>query len=88
MDEAKRLLHIGKSTAARAFEELEEKGFITKTKPGHWYGRRATTWAVSDRQLGNQPPTYSWREWRRKNNSSVPRRDIFDADGTVSGPMD
>ena len=27
MDEAKRLLHIGKSTAARAFKELEEKGF-------------------------------------------------------------
>ena len=88
MDEAARLLHMSKATVWRAFVELEEKGFIAKTKPGHWYGRRATTWAVSDRPHGPQPPTNAWRDWRPKNNSSVPRRDIFDADGPVSGPID
>ena len=63
MDEATRILHIGKATASRAFAELEAKGFIAKTRPGHWYGRRATTWAVSDRPHGTQPPPNAWRDW-------------------------
>jgi DNA-binding MarR family transcriptional regulator len=41
MDEAKRLLGMGKSTVARAIEELIAKGFIKVRKPGQWYGRLA-----------------------------------------------
>ncbi len=74
MDEAKRLLHLGKATVSRAFIELEEKGFIRKTRSGHWYGRLATTWAVSDRPHGTHSPTNTWKIWQPKNNSSVPRR--------------
>ena len=49
LDEASRLLGMGKATAQRAFEELDRKGFIRMTQRGNWYGRQATTWAVSDR---------------------------------------
>jgi len=62
--EAARLLHMSKATAQRAFAELEEKGFIHMNRRGQWYGRRATTWAVSDRPNGTHPPTNAWRAWQ------------------------
>jgi predicted transcriptional regulator len=64
LDEAARLLHLGKATVARAFAELEAKGFIRMTARGRWYGRQATTYAVSDRPMKNSPPTNTWRVWR------------------------
>jgi hypothetical protein len=64
MDEAVRLLHLGKATVARALMELQEKGFIIKTKGGHWYGRMATKYAVTDRPLRRgEPPTNAWQSW-------------------------
>ena len=87
LDEAARLLHIGKATAARAFRELEDKGFIRMTKRGHWYGRRATTYAVTDRPLKDHPPTNNWRAWQpKKNGLSVPIWTVNVADGTASEP--
>ncbi len=64
MDEASRLLGIGKATVKRAFEELEAKGFIKMTKKGSWYGRMATNWAVTDRSLKGERPTNDWKNWR------------------------
>ena len=64
LDEAARLLKLGKHTVTRALNELQEKGFITMTKRGSWYGRKATEWAVSDRMIGKNPPTNNWRRWR------------------------
>ena len=64
LDEAARLLGIGKTTALRAFAELETKGFIKMTKRGQWYGRMATTWAVTDRPHQGNPPTCDWKNWR------------------------
>ena len=63
LDEAARLLSIGKGTAQRAFAELAEKGFIAMTKKGQWYGRRATTWRVSDKGWNGDLPTYAWKHW-------------------------
>ncbi len=54
-------------TAARAFAELEDKGFVRMTKRGRWYGRLATTWAVTDRPPRGHPPTKrAWRNWKPK----------------------
>ncbi|MCP4316419.1 MAG: MarR family transcriptional regulator [Hyphomicrobiales bacterium] len=64
-DAAKRLA-LGKATVARALAELEAKGFIVKVRPGQWYGRRATEWAVTDRALNGNPPTNAWRQWNPK----------------------
>ena len=63
LDEAARLLGIGKATAQRAFAELETKGFIKMTKRGQWYGRMATTWTVTDRSFQGHPPTRDWQKW-------------------------
>ncbi len=90
LDEAARLLGIGKSTAHRAFTELELKGFLRLTKRGRWYGRMASTYAVTDRPHGRQPPSNDWRNWRPpsapKNIVSVLRWDDDDADGTATKP--
>lgn len=64
LEEARRLLGLGKATVARAFAELVAKGFLVMTARGHWYGRKATTYAVTDREHGTHPPTNAWRDWR------------------------
>lgn len=63
--EAADLLALGKSTIARAFGELESKGFIQKTSEGQWYGRKAATWTVTDRpQKKGEPASNCWQSWR------------------------
>lgn len=65
--EAAKLLRLSKSTVKRAFDELETKGFIKKTSPGHWYGRKAATWAVTDRKLNGYPATRDYQSWHKRN---------------------
>lgn len=64
LDEAKRLLGIGKTTAKRALDELAVKGFIVETKHGAWYGRQATEWRVTDKPCDGSPATRDWQQWR------------------------
>lgn len=64
LDEAARILSIGKATVQRAYIELEQKGFIKMTKRGRWYGRMATTWAVTDRSHQGHNATRDWKDWR------------------------
>ena len=47
LGDAASLLGLSKTTAKRAFDELERKGFLVNTSPGSWYGRRAATWGVT-----------------------------------------
>ena len=63
MDEGARLLAVSKSTIKRALGELEEKGFIVKTRPGHWYGRLATLYAVTDKPVDGHLATNAWKNW-------------------------
>ncbi len=90
LDEAAKLLGIGKTTAMRAFNELEERGFIRKVKQGQWYGRLATEWAVTDRSFRGQNPTRDWKDWkpakRRKSGSRFRDGPIGLPDGSVSVP--
>lgn len=65
--EAARLLNMGKTTIKNAFDELTEKGFIIRMREGHWYGRRAATWAVTDRTIDVpkfSAASNSWKVWR------------------------
>jgi hypothetical protein len=64
LEEAARLLHMGKATALAAFAELVEKGFVVCTRKGQWYGRLASTWAVTDKGVDGNPPTNAWRQWK------------------------
>ncbi len=62
-DAAARLLGLGKATVLRAFQELQDKGFIVMTQRGQWYGRRATTWAVTDKPCDGHLATRAWNTW-------------------------
>lgn len=64
LDEAARLLGLSKSTVQRAYGELVEKGFLQMTKRGRWYGRMATTYAVTDRACNGHLATRAWQRWR------------------------
>lgn len=76
--EAADILGMSKSTAARAFVELKEKGFVRVARPGHFYGRRAAEWILTDCPYEGHPATRDWQAWRPqrkgKNKTSVPGR--------------
>ena len=76
--EASDKLGMSKSTAARAFAELKAKGFIRVARPGHFYGRRAAEWILTDCPHAGHPATRDWQAWRPqrqgKNKTSVPVR--------------
>lgn len=66
LGEAAKLLHLSKSSAKRAFDELQRKGFIISMSIGSWYGRRASTWAVTTEPI--HLPTAELRardDWKR-----------------------
>lgn len=71
-------LGLGKSTVARAFKELVEKGFLKLRKAGRWYGRQATEWILTDIKYDGYPATRDWQNWRPpskpEKQKSVPRR--------------
>jgi hypothetical protein len=65
-DEGRRLLGLGKTTVQRALVELQDKGLIVCTRKGQWYGRIASTWAVTDRpMMGATVATNAWKAWRQ-----------------------
>ena len=88
LDEAARLLGIGKGTAQRAFAELQEKGFLRMTRKGQWYGRRATTWRTTDKGCNREPPTNDWKRWQppRAVPDLRPEMDLEPANGAVHDP--
>ena len=63
LEEGAHLLKLGKTTVQRALKELEEKGFIRKTRQGHFYGRMASEYAVTDRPLNGHVATCDWKRW-------------------------
>jgi predicted transcriptional regulator len=67
LDEAKRVLNLGKATVARGFDELQEKGFIVKIKKGQWYGRMANEWALTTKPRNGALATNDWKNWRPRN---------------------
>lgn len=82
-DEGARLLGIGKATVARAFAELEAKGFVVLTRRGVWYGRRASEYATTDRSVNGHLPTHAWKQWRSEKQSLG---SVADHTGRVTGP--
>lgn len=60
--EAAALLGMSQTTAQRAFDELIEKGFLIRKSRGHWYGRKAAEYIVTDRSVNGQPATRNWQK--------------------------
>jgi hypothetical protein len=65
LNDAVDALGIGKTTAQRAFKELEDKGFIVLMKQGNWIHRSANEWRLTHKPMetakGRTPPTMDWR---------------------------
>lgn len=57
-------LGLSKTTVGRAFKELQEKGFIVKQRAGHWYGRKAAEYQITDKPFNGKIPTRAWQQWR------------------------
>ena len=98
LDEAKRLLGLGKATVGRALTELQAKGFIVMTKRGQWYGRLATKYEVTDKPVNGLPATNAWKHWRPEKQSlgpevdpstplTGPLQDRRMSDGSATGPV-
>ena len=84
LDEGARLLGISKSTVSRAFAELEEKGFIDKTRQGQWYGRKATEWRLTDLPCDRNLATRDWQNWGKpKEQNAGSGASMFNRDGTI-----
>ena len=78
LDEAARLLGLSKTTALRAFGDLEARGFIKLRVKGQWYGRKASQWILTICSLEGLPATNEWKQWRaektiKESKKSIPR---------------
>ncbi len=66
--EAAEALGIGKATAQRAFQNLQDKGFLVLEKEGNWYHRQAHEWRLTTKPTngpkGRASPTNEWRQWK------------------------
>ena len=73
--EAARLLHIAKDTATKALKELEDKGFIKRNVCGsfNWKLKHATTWILTEHDLGDEPATKEFASWRAERKKAGPK---------------
>jgi hypothetical protein len=65
--EASKLLHIGKDTAGRAFDDLMEKGFIGIGRDSSFTlkSKESRRWILTCWPLKqNIAPTHDWRAWK------------------------
>jgi biotin operon repressor len=61
LEDGAKALGMGKETVRRAQQELEEKGFVVKTRAGYFYGRQAAEWRLTDCGCEGRPPTRDWQ---------------------------
>ncbi len=64
--EAAEQCNIGKSTAAKALIEIQEKGFAVVTVKSGFNvkgSRRSQRWRLTEEGYNGQPPTNDWRDW-------------------------
>ncbi|WP_348635098.1 helix-turn-helix domain-containing protein [Ruegeria sp. HKCCSP335] len=68
MNEAAEILGLGKATVQRAFEDLQDKGFLVLEQEGNWYHRRAHEWRLTTKttqtRSGKKAATNNWRFWQ------------------------
>lgn len=86
LENAADCLGIGKATVQRALAELVAKGFVIRTRLGNWYGRLASTWAVTDKGVDGSPPTNAWKQWRPAPEKTE-RGSNMDPSAETTGPL-
>lgn len=74
--EAGHLCNISNATAARAFKELQERGFIKVGRPSgfNMKTRMSTRWILTNQPIeGGIAPTNEWRDWGKNKNTVSPK---------------
>jgi len=68
MNEASDLLRLGKATVQRAFQKLQDKGFLVLVRKGDWYHRWAHEWRLTTKSVqtrqGKRGATNDWHSWQ------------------------
>ncbi len=68
MNEAAEILGLGKATVQRAFEDLQDKGFLVLEQEGNWYHRQAHEWRLTTKPTQTRSvkkaATNDWRLWQ------------------------
>ena len=64
LEDAARLLGMGKSSAHRAQHELIEKGLLKKTRDANWRLSIAAEFALTDKTCSGSKPEHEYRQWR------------------------
>lgn len=92
LDEASRLLDLGKATVARALRELVEKGFLELKRRGQWYGRKASEYALTLKDCDGKPATFAYKQYvKNPKRPRMPRSHSRTAKtflGSEMGPSD
>lgn len=69
--EAAEALSLGKATIQRAFQDLQDKGFVVLVRKGNWYHRQAHEWRLTTKPVqkvkGVEIPSHDWRDWKPEN---------------------
>ena len=73
-EDACRTLAMSKATVKRAFDELQEIGFIRLIKKGRWHGRMASEWCITFEKCEPVPATHEWKEWQAPSRPSPPKK--------------
>lgn len=101
MNEAAEALGLGKATVQRAFQELQDKGFIAQQRAGSWYHRKTHEWRLTTKPTltpeGRKTQTDDWKSWRKKTERGsgadpspaqvVPFQNRRDARGSTTEPV-
>lgn len=76
-------LGVGRKATERAFDELQDRGFIRVAKKGRFTVKEATTWTLTDVPIGDELSTKDFMRWKEK----VPeKQNIVLLRDTVSAP--
>ncbi len=72
-------IHVSKNTAARALQDLEERGFIERATPGafHHKVRHATEWRLTEERcdVSGALPTKAFMRWGQEKKTRCHQRD-------------
>lgn len=65
--EAAEILRMSKGTVQRAYDELQDRGFLVRMKEGNWYHRRAHEWRLTTKPMetpkGRVVASNDWARW-------------------------
>lgn len=80
-------LQVSKATAARAFAELEQRGFVETVRKGHFdrKKRHATEWRLTEHRcdVSDTPATKAFMRWGRENIAGPSRETVSISSETV-----